>query len=90
MIKFYKIDMDNVRILIKACGESEIYQMECFRKIIEKEVVTVEDICKWCINHGIMHGTKFKLCRYSKRFIMMNIRAYLSYRKIKEKIDRIE
>lgn len=84
MKRFYKIDMYNVNIIIKACGESEIYNMECFRKVIESEPVSAEDICKWCINHNLIYGVKFKPYKYRKDSIRNNIIGFIKYRKIRK------
>ena len=97
MPQFYRIDIYNVSIIIKANTESEKYFIDVFRKEIEMERVTVESICKWCILHHVQYGVKFKYYKYHRNTIGKNIKYLIEYsimkkdlKKMKKDIDNLE
>ena len=90
MTKFYIFDIYNISIIIKACGEVEVYQAEYLSDIVQKERITVYDICKWCKRHNITYGMKFKFYKYADKSIRRNIKSFLSYKLLQKTLDSIE
>lgn len=79
MPQFYMIPMYNIVILVKIETESEAYQFEYYKTRIEKEPITVESICKWCIVHNIRYGIKYRFYKYRQKIIIYNIINLIRY-----------
>lgn len=89
MPQFYMIDIYNVSIIIKVKTESEKYYIDIFKQQIEKERVTIESICKWCILHHIQYGIKFKYYKYPRNTIGKSIKYLIEYIIMKKDLEKL-
>lgn len=85
-MQYFLIPIFNIDILIKIHNETELYKFQYLKRIIETEIITVESICNWCILQGIQVEIRYKYYVYNEKSVYRNIKHYIDYIIMKEKI----